>query len=104
MVEGLRIEADENGFELVIEGDLVEECEAYLAGEGLTLRLNIQSVALAFANSSGLRDLIGWREEAFDAMQSHRVPDDGDGYTPDDPKSEGYHDRLSLIWDAREGK
>lgn len=27
-----------------------------------------------------------------------------DAYEPDDPKSEGFHDRYADVWDMREGK
>lgn len=103
MVEGLRIEADENGWQLVIEGDLVEECEAYLASEGLTLRLNIHGVAFEFAGSEGLLDLHEWRAEGLAARRDvSRARDDADAYAPDDPKSPGYYDRMAELEDLRD--
>lgn len=39
-----------------------------------------------------------------DLLASAVRPEEDDGYSPDDPKSGGYHDRMASIWDEREGK
>lgn len=40
---------------------------------------------------------------AFD-RQRWVDPPDGDGYDPEDPKSSGWHDRMSSLWDERPWK
>jgi hypothetical protein len=43
----------------------------------------------------------------YEEWLSRKVPDDiayDDAYEPDDPKSEGFHERYADVWDMREGK
>jgi hypothetical protein len=39
----------------------------------------------------------------FNPEPPDEEPDDS-GYEPNDPKHPSYHDRMSAIWDEREGK
>jgi hypothetical protein len=39
---------------------------------------------------------------SLDLLSNAVRPEEDDGYSPDDPKSGGYHDRMATIWDDRE--
>ena len=43
-----------------------------------------------------------WKTERVRPWLVYDHEHDVDAYAPDDPKSEGYHDRVVQLWDARE--
>ena len=95
-VDDIRIEWDEDGCSLVVEstdetGE--EEVFSFLVDDPASLYKKIR-----FELEPYMRE----RKEATRAAWRLAHPDHGDAYELDDPKSEGYHDRMSEIWDSRE--
>ena len=89
IADEIRLDSDENGFELIVE-----------SSEG-TFRFNVHGLA-----GGALHEQLGnivreldeyWAEgrAAAAAHETERVLWPGEmGYAPDDPKSPGYHDRM----------
>jgi hypothetical protein len=95
--DAARVDSDEQGFGLVIDTD-----------EGDKLYINIHSVALDFYDSVRV-EMRGWVAEADMARATMPQPVTNRpvdvyeaieaGYALDDPKSPGYHDRMTGLED-----
>ncbi len=98
VIDEIRIESDENGWELVLSGDFVQAFTDYLNDAGATeVRLSLHSAAWDFANSRGLAALEDWAEQGREVKREMAVavdPNDGGGYEPDDPKHPTYYERM----------
>ena len=94
-IDGVLIDPDENGFHLILSG---EEREY-----NLTLDASAASELLAAVKT----EIEPWWTEA-DLVRQGRLHEAAglrrEPYDQDDPKSEGFHDRMSEVWDSREGK
>lgn len=84
-IDGILIDPDENGFHLILSGEELEY--------NFTLGLSAALELLRAVKS----EIEPWYYEGAIIVQH-----DVGGYSPDDPKSEGYHDRMAAIWDDRE--
>ena len=90
IADDIKLDSDENGFELVIE-----------SSEG-TFRFNVHGLAateLCTILGTIVHELDMWwaegRAAASEYERERRVLWPGEtGYEPDDPKSPGYHDRM----------
>ena len=86
-LDEILIEAEENGYELVLE-----------TNSG-TYRFSVHGAAhfgvLADQLRKVTRELDDWWAGGIQAAREHAatIPDEG-GYDPSDPKSPGYHDRM----------
>lgn len=94
-IDGVLIDPDENGFHLI------------LSGEEREYNFTLDASAVATLLHAVKTEIEPWWTEA-DLVRRGRVavsteysPISG-AYPSDDPKSEGYHDRMSAIWDDRE--
>jgi hypothetical protein len=95
-IDKIRFESDENGWELVLEGDFVETFQRYLASDTCVVRLNMHGVAFDLCGTRGMHELLMWAAEGRAAQREVAASaDDGDGYALDDPKHPTYHDRMS---------
>lgn len=91
-IDGVLIDPDENGFHLILSGE--EREYNFTLDHTAALAL---STAVAAELSPWIREL-----QAMSRIPPVPVGELSDAYEPDDPKSEGYHDRMSAIWDDRE--
>lgn len=87
-IEGVLLDTDEDGFHLVFSGEHAE----------YDFTFDPEATSALFAAVA---------EMQRPAWPVPRIPGGPVGelfgaYEPDDPKSEGYHDRMSGIWDDRE--
>lgn len=101
-IDGVTIEADENGFHLFLSG---EECEYNLLLSGPIAEELMRAVRMEI--EPWVREMELARSERVVATRedgSYRIEADEDAYDPLDPKHPTYHERLSVSWDSREGK
>lgn len=101
-IDGVTIEADENGFHLVLSG---EEAEYSFLLPGSIAEELMRAVRMEI--EPWVREMEAARSEYVVAIRengSYRVETDEDAYDPTDPKHPTYHERFSAIWDEREGK
>ena len=76
-VDAITIEADDRGFELILEGDFTEICERYLADPNASaLRLNIHGVAADLLRQA--QDQIGEWHAMGEQLPLARVGDPQD--------------------------
>jgi hypothetical protein len=87
--DAVTVEWDEDGLHLFVFGD--EEHDFRVANPEELLTAVWDAVA-------------PWLAERGAARVSMPARDDSDGYALDDPKSPGYHDRMSGLYDNRAGK
>lgn len=97
-LDGVLIEAEEDGFHLIASGE-----------EGEWRFRLPSSIALELMRAVD-REIRPWWQEAESARAQGPVivGDSWDesftGYELDDPKHPTYHERMSELWDTREGK
>lgn len=96
MIEGFKIEPDEDGWYVLIEGDFVNEVTQYLNDESCCIRIRL-------GDTEGLQnaaaELAMWMAEGR-AMAATYVPTPAqlgpeyarDAYAPDDPKRFAFED------------
>lgn len=103
MIDEIKIESDERGFELVITGDFVTACQAYLADDdahSIHFRLPQDAAIQLLAQT---RSEIGpWAEEREAAWSSFKAQalatddwSDADAYDLADPKHPTFVERFA---------
>lgn len=104
-IEGIKIDCDEGGFFLVLEGDFVDAFDAYLSRDECTLHLRLpQDVAVKLALEETKQIRLWWQDgqDAAAVYQRERLyvsPEDDCGYDLNDTKHPTFHDRMSEYTD-----
>jgi hypothetical protein len=96
-IDGVLIDPDENGFHLILSG---EDREYNFTLDASAAQQLVTAVAVEI--SPWIQEMRKNNEEY--ASSRHGPVGASGGYEPTDPKSEGFHDRMSEVWDSREGK
>lgn len=71
MIDGIAVETDEDGFELVLEGDFTAECTRYLNTESTKLRLRLPQDAAVELLAACRGKIVPWLEDAHEAWESY---------------------------------
>jgi hypothetical protein len=106
MIEGARVDIDEDGFFLVLDGDFTTPVKAYLARDDGRLVLKIGRDAVFELVAACRQDLEPWVNEYEHHRALHAADPRGmlhvlpgvesdSGYDPDDPKSPGWSERVA---------
>jgi hypothetical protein len=102
-IEGIKIECDEDGWHLILEGDFVDTFKSYLADESageINLRF-FDDVALKLANEETKQIRLWWQEgQAAAASYIPPVEPHDCGYELSDPKHPTFHDRMAEYTDS----
>lgn len=98
MIDSARIESDEDGFRLVLDGDFVEEFERYLDSETTSVSIRIpadEAERLLRTLRETVEPWAAERDAERDEYESRRsVADDRDALDPRDPKHPDYADTM----------
>ena len=105
-IDGVLIDSDENGFHLILSGEEAEY-NFMLVGESPLELLKAAQAEIGPYREEIEAVFAGFREERVVAVRedgSYRTEPDEDAYDPTDPKHPTYHERMSAVYDEREGK
>lgn len=107
-LDSVEVDTDEDGFHLILSGDFVDECVAYLRdGGGTHIRLRLPFEVAEQLNQEATAKVapaIAERNEAWSSFKARALQtpvwDDADAYEPNDSKHPGYSTRMADAFDT----